>query len=133
DLADLVVHQLAEGLERRVHAAPLLAQALVEGLRQTHVGELLEETLRQHQRRARREVARAIAALAARRRVDLDDLSQLITSARLVVRRLVHPCDLEARLDDALDRLRELTHVVEIRGERAAGILGLLLEPAPRE
>src|SRR6516162_2883910 len=112
-VGDFVVDQLAEGVESRVHAPLLLLQVLLEGLDQLHLVKAEVEVLGQHQRRLRCEIADARVAAAARRRVDLHDLVELLAVARLVATVLLEPCDLEARLDRRLERLGELTHVVE--------------------
>ena len=72
-------------------------------------------------------------ALAAGRGVGRHDLAQLVAVGRGVVRGRVHPGDLPARLDRGLDRLGELLHVGEVRGQRAIVRLRLLVQVAGLE
>ena len=82
-------------------------------------GEALVDLLCQHQRRAAREEARTRRALAARCRIDLDDLFQRAVVTRRVALALVDLGDLEVRLDRRFDRLRELLDVALVHRERA--------------
>ena len=81
---------------------------LLERLDQLDLVEPVVEAFRQDQGRLRREIPDPCAALVSRCSVDLHDLPQLVVVARLVVRRLVHLRDLEARLHGHLDRPGEL-------------------------
>ena len=100
------------------------------GCRSLSDGEALVNLLRQDQRRAAGQEARACRALAARRGVDLDDLLQRAVIAGRVALALIDPGDLEVRLDGRFDRLRELLHVALVHSQRAVGTARFLVQLA---